>query len=124
MDRSLFHKEVLWFQPMSVFVIRAKENRAIYHQDRNALRNGMSGFFNKMPSVKLFILAGSYAVRYYLPEFQKQTLVETIKLFMENADSKFIPLVHPSPRNRLWLRKNPWFEKSYIPWVRKRIVIS
>lgn len=26
-----------------------------------------------------------------------------------------MPLVHPSPRNQLWVTKNPWFEEQVIP---------
>jgi hypothetical protein len=28
---------------------------------------------------------------------------------------------HPSPRNRLWLRKNPWFEEEVVPYLQERI---
>ncbi|MGH8704055.1 MAG: uracil-DNA glycosylase family protein, partial [Burkholderiales bacterium] len=33
----------------------------------------------------------------------------------------FLPLPHPSPRNKLWLKKNPWFEKEVIPALRRRV---
>ena len=27
----------------------------------------------------------------------------------------FFPLVHPSPRNQIWMKKNPWFEADVLP---------
>jgi uracil-DNA glycosylase len=26
-----------------------------------------------------------------------------------------LPLPHPSPRNNIWLWKNPWFEAEIVP---------
>jgi uracil-DNA glycosylase len=32
-----------------------------------------------------------------------------------------LPLPHPSPRNNLWLRRNPWFETEVLPALRQRV---
>lgn len=32
-----------------------------------------------------------------------------------------IVLPHPSPRNRMWIRRNPWFERDVLPALRKRV---
>ncbi|MGE3108965.1 MAG: uracil-DNA glycosylase family protein [Vicinamibacterales bacterium] len=32
-----------------------------------------------------------------------------------------IVLPHPSPRNRHWITRNPWFERDVLPALRKRI---
>jgi uracil-DNA glycosylase len=32
-----------------------------------------------------------------------------------------LPLPHPSPRNNLWLRRNPWFEAEVLPALRQRV---
>jgi uracil-DNA glycosylase len=34
---------------------------------------------------------------------------------------EFLPMPHPSPRNRLWLRKNAWFEAEVVPLLRERV---
>jgi uracil-DNA glycosylase len=34
---------------------------------------------------------------------------------------EFLPTPHPSPRNRLWLKKNPWFEAEVLPELRARV---
>jgi uracil-DNA glycosylase len=72
-----------------------------------------------MPQVKLVLLIGSYAQSYYLLN-RKQTLTETVRNFEEYLPAYF-PLVHPSPRNRMWMRKNPWFEEEVIPVLRERV---
>ena len=74
-----------------------------------------------MPEIKLTLLIGAYAQGYYLGENRKKTLTETVRSYMEYLP-EFFPLVHPSPRNRLWMRKNPWFEDEIIPELRNRIV--
>lgn len=33
---------------------------------------------------------------------------------------EFFPLPHPSPRNRRWLARNPWFERDIVPGLRRR----
>jgi len=33
----------------------------------------------------------------------------------------YVPLPHPSPRNRRWLKQNPWFEAEVLPELRKRL---
>ena len=32
-----------------------------------------------------------------------------------------IPLPHPSPRNQLWFKVNPWFEAELLPVLRERV---
>ncbi len=74
---------------------------------------------SKMKNVKLVLLIGSYSHKYYLGEKQKSTLTETVKSFKKYLPEYF-PLVHPSPRNKLWQKRNPWFEKKVVPELRKR----
>lgn len=74
---------------------------------------------NHMPQVKLVLLIGSYAQSYYLHN-RKQTLTETVKKFEEYLPTYF-PLVHPSPRNRMWMRRNPWFEEEVIYALRDKV---
>lgn len=32
-----------------------------------------------------------------------------------------IVLPHPSPRNQMWIKRNPWFEREVLPELRKRV---
>jgi len=73
-----------------------------------------------MPNIELIILIGMYAQNYYLRDKAKRTLTETVKCYQEYLPQYF-PLPHPSPRNRFWLTKNPWFEHVVLPELKKRI---
>jgi uracil-DNA glycosylase len=73
-----------------------------------------------MPDLQLVLLIGQYAQRYYLPSTKKMTLTERVKRYADFLP-RFFPLPHPSPRNKLWLRRNPWFEADVIPELRRRV---
>lgn len=72
-----------------------------------------------LPNLQLTLLIGQYAQRYYLPKPGK-TLTETVRGW-PSLGNDILPLPHPSPRNQLWLKKNPWFEQSVIPELRRRV---
>jgi len=74
----------------------------------------------EMPEIELFILVGSYAIKYYLNLKSSAKTTEVIRDF-EAYLPKYFPLVHPSPRNNIWLAKNPWFEPELLPELKKRI---
>ena len=74
---------------------------------------------DKMPKLELVILIGMYAQRYYLKEKARKTLTETVENY-QNYLPFYFPLPHPSPRNRFWLTKNPWFEKEVVPILQKK----
>ena len=73
-----------------------------------------------LPAIQLTLLIGQYAQRYYLADRCKKTLTETVAAWQEYLPD-YLPLPHPSPRNRLWLKKNPWFEREIIPLLRSRV---
>ncbi len=74
-----------------------------------------------LPQIRLTLLIGRYAQAYYLGAARKATLGETVRGWRDYAPQGFLPLVHPSPRNRLWLRRNPWFEAELIPVLRAEL---
>ncbi|TAH74715.1 MAG: uracil-DNA glycosylase family protein [Anaerolineaceae bacterium] len=69
---------------------------------------------NKMPQIELTLLIGSYAQKFYLKGRMKQNLTETVKAYQEYLPEYF-PLVHPSPLNIRWFKKNPEFEEIIVP---------
>ncbi|WP_305983286.1 uracil-DNA glycosylase family protein [Roseivirga thermotolerans] len=73
----------------------------------------------KMPNIELTLLIGQYAQSYYL-EGRKENLTETVRSFKEYLP-KYFPLVHPSPRNGIWMRKNLWFEEEVLPVLQHRV---
>ncbi len=75
---------------------------------------------NKLPNVELVLLIGIYAQKYYLGKTAEKNLTETVRRF-ENYLPKYMTLPHPSPRNRFWLTKNPWFTKDVVPELQRRV---
>ncbi|MGL5449708.1 uracil-DNA glycosylase family protein [Lactococcus cremoris] len=74
----------------------------------------------QMPEIELFVLVGSYAIKYYLNLKSSAKTTKVIRDF-EKYLPKYFPLIHPSPRNNIWLAKNPWFEPQLVPELQKRI---
>jgi uracil-DNA glycosylase len=74
-----------------------------------------------LPNIQLTLLIGSYAQGYYLRNSLKASLGETVRAWQDYIDDGFLPLVHPSPRNEMWLRRNPWFEAEIVPALRERV---
>ena len=72
-----------------------------------------------LTSLELILLVGAYAQRYYLSAC-KPTLTETVKDWKDYLP-RYLPLPHPSPRNQLWLKRNPWFEKDVLPVLQTRV---
>jgi uracil-DNA glycosylase len=70
-----------------------------------------------LPHIKLTLLVGNYAQAYYLGDRMKSSVTETVRTYQEYLP-EFLPLPHPSPRNRGWLKSNPWFERKVIPQLR------
>ena len=50
----------------------------------------------------------------------KENLTETVRHFRDYLP-KYMPLPHPSPRNRMWMRRNPWFEAELLPELKTLI---
>lgn len=73
-----------------------------------------------LTNLKLILLIGSYAQSYYLKSNSYRTLTENVSHYKEFLPDYF-PLVHPSPRNRIWQKKNPWFEEEIIPELRNLV---
>lgn len=73
-----------------------------------------------MPNIKLTILIGQYAMKYYLGSNARGNLTETVRAFQDYLPEYF-PIVHPSPLNFRWQAKNPWFEEEVVPVLRERV---
>ncbi|MEZ5498056.1 MAG: uracil-DNA glycosylase family protein [Steroidobacteraceae bacterium] len=73
-----------------------------------------------LPNLRLALLVGSFAQRYYLQERRASTLGETVRRWRD-YQPQFAPLPHPSPRNRRWLKINAWFETDVVPQLRQRV---
>jgi len=70
------------------------------------------------PEIRLTILIGSYAQKYYLNT--EDNLTETVKHYKDYLPQYF-PIVHPSPRNQIWMKKNPWFAEEVLPGLKDEV---
>ena len=73
-----------------------------------------------MPAVQLTLLFGQYAQKRYLGKSRKKNLTETVRNW-ESYAPQYLPLPHPSPRNQIWERKNPWFAEEVLPFLKKKV---
>jgi uracil-DNA glycosylase len=72
----------------------------------------------RLKGVRLTVVIGQYAQRYHLGREAPVTV--TVASWREFLPTH-IPLPHPSPRNNLWLRRHPWFERELLPELRRRV---
>ncbi|MBZ0266693.1 uracil-DNA glycosylase family protein [bacterium] len=73
----------------------------------------------QLPRIELTLVIGRYALDWHLGA-RGRPVAEVVRAWRDTAPG-LIPTPHPSPRNRLWLRKNPWFEAEVVPWIRERV---
>lgn len=73
----------------------------------------------RLPALELVLLVGSYAQNYYLGR-SRESMTERVRRWRDFGP-RYFPMPHPSPRNNLWLRRNPWFEEVAVPELRRRL---
>lgn len=76
--------------------------------------------FGTLPQQGLTLVIGRYAMDYHLGIARAEKLTNVVREWREYAP-RLVPLPHPSPRNNLWLRRNPWFEAEVVPYIRRRV---
>lgn len=73
----------------------------------------------QLDSVKLTLVIGQYAMGWHLGG-PKAPLTQTVRAWKDHRPAT-LPLPHPSPRNNIWLKKNPWFTSEVLPYLRRRV---
>lgn len=69
---------------------------------------------------RLTLLIGQYAQKQYLGKRRYRTLTATVQHW-DDYLPQYFPLPHPSPRNNIWMKKNPWFAAEVLPELRQCI---
>ncbi len=72
-----------------------------------------------LPHDRLEIIIGVYAQRRYLSD-RAHNLTATVARWEHYLPDRIV-FPHPSPRNRNWLTKNPWFASEALPAVQRRV---
>jgi uracil-DNA glycosylase len=74
----------------------------------------------RLKHVTLTLVIGQYAQTYHFPQ-DARGLTARVQAW---TDDNVIPLPHPSPRNGVWLKANPWFEQDVLPRLREKVLES
>ncbi len=74
---------------------------------------------NRMKSLRLTLVVGQYAAKWHIGS-GSTSLTSVIRGWRDHAPAA-LPLPHPSPRNNIWLKKNPWFVEELVPELRRRV---
>lgn len=78
-----------------------------------------------MPQIDLVLAIGLYAQAWHLGMARLPTLTETVKgwreIFSMGSQPRVLPLPHPSWRNTGWLKRNPWYEMEFLPFLKTEI---
>jgi uracil-DNA glycosylase len=73
-----------------------------------------------LPKPELTLLVGSHAQRWTLGGGSGRSLGATVAAWRDFGPA-VLPLPHPSWRNTAWLKRNPWFEREVVPYLRERV---
>jgi uracil-DNA glycosylase len=73
--------------------------------------------FGLMPNIRLTLLVGSYAIARTLGP---GAMTGHVRAFRDHLP-RYLPLPHPSWRTIAWERRNPWFARTLLPELRRRV---
>ena len=74
---------------------------------------------SQLKKIQLTVVIGQYAMAHHLPN-ERGSLTDTVQVW-RNHWPNVVPLPHPSPRNNVWLKRNPWFDRDLLPLLRVRV---
>lgn len=77
----------------------------------------------RLKHVGLTLAIGSYAIAWHIQKRdpgRTGTLADIVRSCDFGHDA-VLALPHPSPRNIMWLKRNPWFEETCVPALRRRV---
>ncbi len=74
----------------------------------------------RLDGVELTIVIGRYAIDWHMPGYRLHSVTHVVQDW-RNHPPDMTALVHPSPRNNIWLRRNPWFEEARVPQIRDQV---
>lgn len=72
----------------------------------------------QLPKLQLTLLLGQHALAWHLPA--AGNITQAVRNW-QACWPHILPLPHPSPRNNLWLQRNPWFAAEVLPVLRQRV---
>lgn len=118
-DETFYNPEVFGILPMG-FCYPGKGKSGDLPPRPECAPKWHDSLLSIMPNVELTLLFGQYAIGRYLGNSRKKNLTETVRNWEEYLP-QYLPLPHPSPRNRFWMAKNEWFEQQVIPFLQRTV---
>ena len=116
-EEQFYNPELFALVPMD-FYYPGKGKHGDLPPRREFAEKWHSRLLDRMTEVKLTILVGAYAQKFYLAGQAKRDLTETVASYNDYLP-KYFPLVHPSPLNFRWRKRNPWFAGEVIPALQR-----
>ncbi len=78
------------------------------------------GLLDQMKRIELTLVIGDYAQRWHLPDAESKNVTDTVAAWRTQWPA-VLPMPHPSPRNNIWLKINPWFVADVVPALQSRV---
>jgi uracil-DNA glycosylase len=72
----------------------------------------------ELPNIQFTLAIGQYAQAWHIGA--KSSVTQNVKDW-KKFWPKLLPLPHPSPRNNLWLKQNPWFCEEILPALKEQV---
>lgn len=73
----------------------------------------------QLPNIEFTLVIGQYAHAWHLG-IPRNSLTQNVQNW-RHYWPHLMPLPHPSPRNNIWLWRNPWFEQELLPRLKERV---
>ena len=118
-DRDTFYSDSVAIMPMD-FYFPGKGKTGDLPPRKFIAQEYHGELLSLRAQIRLTILIGAYSIKYYLGKRAEKNLTETVRNYREYLPSYF-PIVHPSPLNFRWQKKNPWFEAEVVPALQEAV---
>lgn len=117
-DRDTFYDETrIAIVPMG-FCYPGKGKSGDLPPRPECARQWREKLLSQLTQLELTLVIGQYAQAWHLPGTGNVT--QCVQQW-RNRLPGIMPLPHPSPRNTLWLKRNPWFEQKLLPILQRRV---
>jgi len=73
-----------------------------------------------LPNIQLTLVIGQYAQAWHLKGANKTGVTQNVMAWRDTWPT-LLPLPHPSGRNNIWLKRNPWFIEEVLPPLKQQV---
>lgn len=117
-DKSTFYSKDIAIIPMG-FCYPGKGKSGDLPPRKECALHWREKVLSHLNNIQCELVIGKYAQDYRFNDANK-TLTSNVQAWKSYSPSIF-PLPHPSPRNYIWFKNNPWFQEELIPALKTQI---